>query len=203
MTNPADNNALYDYVMLLKSWCLKDAVDKKLATGMLAWLDFGFNHGGNPYPNKEEFDFLWKTDLPKDKVTMFIKKDDDGKPIFQIVQSYEVYTMGAPFIVPSNLASKLWEAQKKAMESLIDCGFIDDDQTIMLMASRNCDFINCVKSNGWSLALKENGGEHLTTITSQVKQSIKDKLLFKYRVYKRNKTCMNRLKKIFNKDYLD
>ncbi len=203
MDNSADNNAKYDYIMLLKAWCIKDAVDKKLAKGLIAWLDFGYNHGGNPYPNEEEFDFLWKTELPDDKVTMFVKKLDDGKPIFQIVQSYEVYTMGAPFIVPSNLASDLWEAEKRAMESLIDCGFIDDDQTIMLMVSRNCNFVNLVKSNGWSLALKENGGEHLTTIKSESKLSVKDKLLYKYRVYKRNKNCTNRLKKIFNKDYLD
>ena len=203
MENSADNNAKYDYIMLLKTWCIKDAVQKKLATGMLAWLDFGYNHGGNPYPNKEEFDFLWKTDLPKDKVTMFIKKEDDNKPIFQIVQSYEVYTMGAPFIVPSVLANALWEEEKRAMESLIDCGFIDDDQTIMLMVSRNTDFINLVKSNGWSLALKENGASHLTTIKENSKFSLKDKILYRYRVYKRNKACINRLKKLFNKNYLD
>lgn len=203
MENSADNNAKYDYIMLLKSWCLKDCVERKLATGMLAWLDFGYNHGGKTYPNKEEFNFLWKTDLPKNKVTMFIKKEDDKKPIFQIVQSYEVYVMGAPFIVPSSLATRLWEEEKSAMLSLLDCGFMDDDQTIMLMVSRNTDFVNLVKSEGWNLALKENGGEHLTVISQNSNYSLKDKLLYKYRVYKRNKKCINRLKKLFYKDYLD
>ena len=28
--NPADNNAKYDYVMLLKSWCMNDAVKKDM-----------------------------------------------------------------------------------------------------------------------------------------------------------------------------
>lgn len=203
MDNSADNNAKYDYIMLLKAWCIKDAVEKKLASGMIAWLDFGYNHGGKTYPIKEEFDFLWKTDLPKDKVTMFIKKEDDLKPIFQIVQSYEVYVMGAPFIVPSNLAFKLWEEERKAMISLLDCGFIDDDQTIMLMVSRNTDFVNCVKSGGWNLALKENGAPHLTHVKDKNKIKFKDKLLYKYRVNKRNKRSINKLKKIFSKDYLD
>ena len=203
MDNSADNNAKYDYVMLLKAWCIKDAVEKELATGMIAWLDFGYNHGGKTYPNKEEFDFLWKVDLPKDKVTMFTKKEDDDKPIFQIIQSYEVYVMGAPFIVPSNLASKLKKKKKRAMISLLDVGFMDDDQTIMLMVSRNTDFVNLVKSNGWNLALKENGASHLTHIEDKSQITLKDKLLYKYRVNKRNKKSINRLKKIFNKDYLD
>jgi len=111
--------------------------------------------------------------------------------------------MGAPFIVPSSLASILWEEEKRAMISLLDCGFIDDDQTIMLMVSRNTNFVNLVKSNGWNLALKENGAPHLTYIKDEVKMPLKDKLLYKYRVYKRNRSCIKKLKKIFNKNYLD
>lgn len=203
MENPADNNAKYDYIMLLKFWFIKDAVEKGYASGLITWLDFGFNHGGKFYPCEDEFDFSWETDLPKDKVTVFSIKDDINKPIFQIIQSYEVYMMGAPFFVPDNLAIKFWDAAKKSMESLIDCGFIDDDQTIMLMVSRNCEFINVVKSEGWMLPLKESGAKHLTFKYSKNNPSFKDRLLYKYRVYKRNKACINRLKKMFKKDYLD
>ena len=39
MDNSADNNPLYNYVMLLKSWCVSDAVAKGYAKGMIAWLD--------------------------------------------------------------------------------------------------------------------------------------------------------------------
>ena len=43
--------------MLLKQWCVKDAVEKGIAKGMIAWIDFGYNHGGKYYLKKEEFDF--------------------------------------------------------------------------------------------------------------------------------------------------
>ena len=40
------NNAAYDYVMLLKYWCLQDAVKRFSIKDTCAWMDFGFNHGG-------------------------------------------------------------------------------------------------------------------------------------------------------------
>lgn len=201
MVNSADNNAKYDYIMLLKAWFIRDAVKRKVAKGMIAWLDFGFNHGGSVYPNEEEFNFLWKVDLPDDKVTMFLAKEDDNKPIFQIVQSYEVLVMGAPFIVPDKKANELWKAYKRAIISLMDCGFIDDDQTIMLMVSRNCDFVNTIVSD-WFFPIKENGGEHLT-IKEKNKPLLKDKILYHYRIFKRNRKCLKNLKELFYKDYLD
>ena len=65
------NNAKYDYVMLLKYWCLKDAVQKGYANGMVAWIDFGFNHGDKCYINPEEFNFTWKTNLNSQKIHLF------------------------------------------------------------------------------------------------------------------------------------
>ncbi len=200
MPNPADNNAQYDYIMLLKSWCLNDVAEKKLATGLLLWLDFGFTHGGAVYPNSEEFNFTLKVDFPNDKITLFSLKDDDGKPIFQIVQSYDTYMMGFMMYVPSNLANLLWSDIKSAMNSLLDVGFIDDDQTLLLMISRNHkERYNIIKSN-WLLPLKEYGGEHLTTITTPKKMAFEDRILRKYRVNKRNRNCIKNLKSLFMKN---
>ncbi len=203
MDNPADNNAMYDYVMLLKSWCLKDAVEKGYAKGQLAWIDFGFNHGGDLYTNPKEFDFLWKTDLPEDKITLFSIKGDDKKPLFQIIQSYDVYIMGAMYIVPSGLAKQFWIDNKEAMQKLIEFGFIDDDQTILLMISRtHKERYNVIKSD-WFMPLKEYSGEHLSVREKkEAKISIKDKILNKYRIKKRNHNCLKRLKKIFYKNTL-
>ena len=86
MPNSADNNADYDYVMLMKSWFLMDAAEKKYADGMLCWLDFGFNHGGAVFANEEEFDFTLSVDFPDDKITLFSINDYDDKPLFHVVQ---------------------------------------------------------------------------------------------------------------------
>lgn len=200
MPNPADNNARYDYIMLLKSWCIKDAVEKGYANGNLIWLDFGFNHGGDVYTNPLEFDFTLEMDLPEDKITLFSIMEDDNKPIFQVIQSYDVYIMGFLMCVPSELASTLWNDVKKAMNSLLDVGFIDDDQTLLLMAARNNkDKYNIIASD-WFMPLKEHGGEHLTVKNEKKKIALKDKLLHGYRVNKRNRNCVKNLKQIFLKN---
>ena len=195
--NPADNNAIYDYVMLLKSWCIKDAYENGFATGMLCWLDFGFNHGGDVFKVEEEFDFKLEVDLPMDKITLFSIEDYDNKPIFHVIQDYSVYMMGAPMYVPYNLAQKLWEDVKEAMNSLLDVGFIDDDQTLLLMSAiKYPERYNIIKSD-WFMPLKEYGGEHLTFERKIEKITLKDKLLKNYRIYKRNKRCMKNLRNLF------
>ncbi len=56
--HPEAYSAKYNYVMYLKPLLICDAIEKNLAKGMIAWLDFGFNHGGEYYtqtshiPNK-------------------------------------------------------------------------------------------------------------------------------------------------------
>ncbi len=199
--NPADNNAKYDYVMLLKSWCIKDAVEKGYAKGLLAWLDFGFNHGGKVYTNPEEFDFLWRTNLSDDKITLFYIEKDIGKPLFQIIQAYDTYIMGAPCIVPEHLAFQFWEDNKKAMEELIDFGFIDDDQTLLLMSYRKHKDRYQIFKSDWFMPLKEYGGNHLTVKKKELKKiTFKDRILTKLAIRKRNYNCLKRLKKIFFKD---
>ena len=47
--NPEVWNATYNYVMLLKAWCVCDAIQRGEASGMVAWLDFGYNHGGTRF----------------------------------------------------------------------------------------------------------------------------------------------------------
>lgn len=198
MPNLADNNADYDYIMMLKSWCLNDAATRGLAKGMLCWIDFGFNQGGKLYSVSEEFDFELKTDFPKDKITFFGLKNDNDTPIFKIVQNYDVYIMGFLIYVHSDLAKNLWLDIKEAMNSLLDVGFLDDDQTLMLMVSRKYkNRYNVVQSSDWLMPIKEHGGEHLTIQRQKNKTKIKDIMLKRYRILKRNRRCMNNMKELF------
>jgi len=200
MPNPADNNADYNYVMLLKSWCINDAVQKGLTTEMICWLDFGFNHGGDVFTNSEEFDFELKVNFDDKKITVFSKNTYDQKPIFQIIQSYDVYIMGAPIYVPKTLANKLWIELKNSMNSLLDVGFMDDDQTLLLMSSvKKPEMFNILESD-WFMPLKEYGGTHLTIKESNIKKkTLLQKIIDTYRKNKRNRNCMKNLKSLFLK----
>jgi len=198
--NVPENKALYNYVMLLKSWCINDAVEKKYADGMIAWIDFGFNHGGNKYIEPLEFDFEWKYSFDE-KITYFYNDEYRDIPVFKLVQSMEVNIMGCMFLLPSSLAHKFWELMKNSMQSLLDVGFMDDDQLVMLMAYKKApELFRLIKSD-WFLPLKQFGGEHLTVKEDEkIHKSLKTKLLTKYRKQKRNRIYIKRLKTIFLKE---
>ena len=91
--NPEVWNAEYDYIMLLKMWCVSDAVEKGLASGMVAWIDFGYNHGGDVIDINSDFNFLWRYNFPE-KINIFLIQDIDNRPIFDIVLSMDTYIMG-------------------------------------------------------------------------------------------------------------
>mgnify|MGYP002616688503 CR=1 FL=1 len=69
--NAMSNRASYDYVMLLKYWCMNDSVERGLADDMLAWMDFGFNHGGKCYTNAEDLQIV----TLKNAIYMGMKND--------------------------------------------------------------------------------------------------------------------------------
>lgn len=158
--NPEVWNSTYNYIMLLKSWCVCDAIEKIQATGMVAWIDFGYNHGGYPIDSSSDFSFEWKYDFPE-KMNMFTIQELDDRPIFEIVMSMDTYIMGGVIVGPSYLWPKFWMLLKSSMQSLIDCGLSDDDQNIMLMAYRKrpewCQLHSCM----WSCQMKLFGGDHL------------------------------------------
>ncbi len=188
------NNAKYDYVMLLKYWCLKDAVQKGYASGMVAWIDFGFNHGDKCYINPEEFNFTWKTNLNNQKIHLFSLHELDDTPIFKYVMKLKDSLMGAPIILPDFLCDKFWNLVKLSMESLIRVGFIDDDQLLILMAYRENSELFEIHISDWFLPLKENGGDHLTV---RKKEKVNRKISLKHKI----KQYV--LKKKVKKDYLN
>lgn len=204
ITNNPESKADYCYIMLLKTWCMMDAVNKGyVKNDFMAWLDFGFNHGGVTYPYEEDFDFLWKYPF-EDKIYLSTIQKDKNKPIFSIIQSGEVYATGSPYIVPVSKMPEFYNLIIRAINSLLDVGFMDDDQILLLMAYRSNKEIFNYEVNDWLLSFKKYGASHMRVKENIPKPlSIKDKLLYKYRVNKRNNTYLKRIKKIFLKDYLD
>ena len=133
--NPESWSPEYNYVMLLKSWCVCDAIKKGLVDGMVAWLDFGFNKSGALYIDSDDFDFEWKINL-SNKVHYFTVNKMDDIAIYEIIQRMDTYIQGGSFIAPATICPHLWDLMRSSMFELNSCGLCDDDQVLMLMAYR-------------------------------------------------------------------
>lgn len=77
---------------------------------MVAWIDFGFNHGTACYNKPEEFNFLWTTSLPDDKIHLFTLGEISQKPIFHLVRALEDSIMGCLILLPASLCQEFWQA---------------------------------------------------------------------------------------------
>ena len=159
--NPDASNAKYNYVQLLKTLCVKDAVDREQAKGMVAWMDFGYNHGWSTFTPDSDFNYTWEFDFP-DKINVSAIQKPDDRPIYDIIFSMDTYIMGGGIIAPDGLWGELWNLLRESMIALCSCGLCDDDQNLLLMAYRKKPEIFKLWYMGWSMQLYEFGGkEHL------------------------------------------
>lgn len=163
LPNATSNISEYSYLMLLKSYFVKDAVERKLTSEQVAWIDFGFNHGGDLYIDPQEFDFEWNYKF-ENKIYYFYYKKYDDRPVFEIVRRLSDCIMGCLIIIPACLANDLWILNRNAMETLNDVGLIDDDQLIHLMSYRKKPEIFKMVESEWFLPLKIYGGDNLTKL---------------------------------------
>ena len=65
-----DENAIREnYITYLKTYFVNKAIEDYNIEGLVAWWDFGFNHGGElGILDPNDFDFKWKYNFT-DKVT--------------------------------------------------------------------------------------------------------------------------------------
>jgi len=126
----------YVLVTSYKSYFCNFAVKNNLnKTNTVAWIDFGYGRPETPIPdnftwkyNTNGYIHLWcNTRTPIDKL-----------PIYEIVRTGEVYIQGCHVVAPADK----WEYMDKmffeSLNSLINIGMTDDDQTLFLMAYRQC-----------------------------------------------------------------
>lgn len=160
--NPESWNPQYNYITFLKPYFVADAVDRGYADGLVAWIDFGFNHAGETCVKAEEFDFLWRYNFAN-KIHLFALEELDDIPIFEIVRTMKAYIAGAVMVAPAQLWAKLADSYKEAAITLAQCGFADDDQTLAIMAYRkNPQIFEIHKVDDFFSALIDVGGGHLT-----------------------------------------
>lgn len=180
--NAMSNRANYDYVMIMKYWCMNNAVERKLVNGMVAWIDFGFNHGGKCYIKSEEFDFEWKYNF-EPKIHIFCRQHPDSISGVMSLQFLFDSIMGAPIVCPSKYCHDLWILVREAMEALLMLDCIDDDQQLLLMAYKKRPSLFEVHRSDWFMPLKEYGGDHLSVKDAIIQKN--QRCLLKKRIYRK------------------
>ncbi|WP_289146267.1 WlaTC/HtrL family glycosyltransferase [Megamonas funiformis] len=155
-------NVEYNYVTFLKYYFVNKAVIDFNLNGLVSWLDFGFNHGGDlGLTDTNDFNFCWQYNFSK-KIHLFaVKKIEEKRPIFDIIRNLDTYIMGGIMVAPSYMWGDFYNLARQSIISLLDCGFCDDDQTIALMAYyKNPDLFEIHNVEFWFDGIKNFGGEH-------------------------------------------
>lgn len=158
-SNAMSNKANYDYVMLLKYWCLKEAKSFFNDTDLFVWMDFGFDHGGKRFLNHQEYNLLWSPNIPVEKITLFSLYNPKKVGNLEMLQLQTDCIMGCFLLVPSILSDDLWKWMKEAMSALLMLECIDDDQMLLLMAAKKYSYYFKIVQSNWFLpfALYGNG----------------------------------------------
>jgi protein YibB len=182
-----ENRANFVYAWYMKYWCLADAVKYTAKDDVFAWFDFGFNHINVCYTNMKEFDFIWKLNRNVDKIQVFSLVNTESISSLSTLQFMEDSIMGVFHIVPVKCAVEFWNTIREAMEALLTLGCIDDDQELILIASKNYpELIEVNVCRQWYLPLKEWGASHLSTREIEIDHSIKHKI-WKWRYLKNHR----------------
>ena len=145
--NPEAKNPDYNYIMMMKYHFLKKAIIDNDVVGPVAWIDFGFDHGGVDY-SSSYFDFCAK--YTNEKITMFslfALEDLDNLSIVDLVLRMDTVIQGSLIVGPPEKMLSLCDNAIDAQKELNACGLMDDDQITLLMAYRknpqNYSIINC------------------------------------------------------------
>ena len=154
--NPESKSWDYNYIVFLKPWCVCDAISKGYASGMVCWLDFGYNHGGYPIDSKSDYNYLWQYDF-SEKINLFSIQEIDDTPLFDIIMSMDSYIVGGTIVAPD----KLWPVYWNLMKEMANCGLADDEQNIILSAYRKSPELFDIHPSKWSMQMKQFGGDHL------------------------------------------
>jgi protein YibB len=152
-TAPEYNNPEYILINAFKSFFVCYAIEQKIiASPQAAWIDFGYCRDNLRF----EVTTKWRFNA-KNKMNLFHILPIDNEPIYKIIKQGDVYFQGGHLI--GNLDNWYFFQSEidKSFSSLIDCDFIDDDQTLILMAYRrnpNSYHIHPVDSKDWFIIFK-------------------------------------------------
>ena len=122
----------YVLVNALKSAFVNAAVDLGLvAAAQIAWVDFGY------CPDDKRFDPSrpWRFDAGE-RINLFHMAALDAQPIPRVARRGDVYFQGCHLVGPTAAWRPFAGEMADALDALLACDLVDDDQTMLLMAWR-------------------------------------------------------------------
>jgi len=122
----------YSLVTNQKSQFIADAIQHDyVQTDQVAWIDFGYCRAKNWFNTNKP----WEYDFGN-KINLWALRNPDNRPIFEVVRTGMIYFMGCHIVGPTKMFLDFNASWQKSFESLLECGFSDDDQTTLLMIWR-------------------------------------------------------------------
>ena len=122
----------YVLVVTLKFLMVATAVRLDLIrTAQASWVDFGYCRDAGAIDAAAP----WRFDTGG-KIHLFHVLEPDDVPIFGVVRSGEMYFIANHMMAPVALWPTFAREISHALDCLLDCGLVDDEQTLMLMAWR-------------------------------------------------------------------
>lgn len=180
---PETQSHTYNYVMMLKYFCLKEVSEIVDSSNILVWHDFGWHYYNYDFNSSLNFSFI-------DKIQMYKVIEFDDNPIFNIIKWTKNYITGATIQLPCKYAKDFWHLMRESMLSLNRCGFCDQDQTILLMAYREKpDIFNIVD-------FKEYRDIFYSAIGKKNEYKEKEISIFRYKIHKFKLSLVNFFRRI-------
>ena len=97
----------------------------------IAWIDFGYCGDDQRFDPAKP----WRFDAG-DRINLFHMAELDEAPITRVVRRGDVYFQGCHIVGPAPAWRPFAREIGSALEALLACDLVDDDQTMMLMAWR-------------------------------------------------------------------
>lgn len=131
--NPEYWNADYVLVNLLKSEFARIAIQRKLVyTDLVAWLDFGYCRSIDKIPPSKK----WSYNFNPDYIHLFNYKEMNPiDNINRIIATNDVHILGAKIVGGHKAWVTFNDLMHTSAHQLLNNNLIDDDQTIMLVAT--------------------------------------------------------------------
>lgn len=161
------NTAKYNYIMFLKAWFINEASKQCSEDSMVAWIDFGFNHGGKYYTDPQNFDFLWDFEFDP-KINVFCLSEPEQYSCINMLQFQAECFIGGSYIMPQYFCEKWWQEIRDSMLSLLSLDCMDDDQLLMHMIYKRLPDEFIVRICDWFEAFKLCSNQTFSIIEKNV-----------------------------------
>lgn len=149
-------NPKYVYLNMHKAEFVYDAIENGYVTNeQVAWIDFGYCRDIDRLPKSR----IWNYEF-EPSINFFQIKELDNRSVIDIMRTNTVYIQGCHIVANEYHWRFLKDSVWLVANSMLECGIIDDDQTMLLMAYRNeprMFKLNYVDTNqdGWFVIFKK------------------------------------------------